>query len=182
MPAIIYAHGGSFFTLSGEFAQNMCQSLADITNARIFNVDYSLTKLLENEIINGPSIIKKSFVYENEYHSSNSRGGTSMTSLFSYQIGNKTFKRHVNFSDYKENTYHYIYWNIECAKEKTLGFYNIPNLPYDFKLTDPSFTENGKFYTNGDDVWEALKSGVPSKFADTEFFGDVTSKILKYKE
>ncbi|MCQ2975285.1 MAG: hypothetical protein MJ211_10825 [Bacteroidales bacterium] len=103
-----------------------------------------------NKIIVGPSIIKKAYVYKIHY-SSNGRGSTSKIPFVSFKIGNKTFERIMDNGDhYKENTYHYIYWNIECAKEKTLGFYNIPNLPYDFKLTDPSFTENGKFYTYHD--------------------------------
>lgn len=30
--------------------------------------------------------------------------------------------------------------------------------------------ETGKFYTNGDDIWEAMKDGVPTGFDDEEYF------------
>lgn len=28
----------------------------------------------------------------------------------------------------------------------------------------------GKWYTDGDNIWEAIKSGIPSSFEDTEYF------------
>ena len=38
-------------------------------------------------------------------------------------------------------------------------------------LYEPDMSvEEGKFYTDGDDIWEAKKSGIPSGFDDTEYF------------
>lgn len=30
--------------------------------------------------------------------------------------------------------------------------------------------EQGKFYTDGSDIWEAIKNGTPTSFADREYF------------
>lgn len=40
--------------------------------------------------------------------------------------------------------------------------------PYPFE--DGMTVEAGKWYTDGDDIWEALKSGIPAGFTDPEFF------------
>lgn len=49
--------------------------------------------------------------------------------------------------------------------EEPNGEYTHP-IPYydDMEVTA------GLFYTNGDDIWEAIKSGIPAGFNDNEFF------------
>ena len=42
LPVIIYAHGGSFFTLSAKKTQNFAKSLAEIAKCRVYNVEYGL--------------------------------------------------------------------------------------------------------------------------------------------
>lgn len=61
LPAIIYAHGGSFFTLSAKYAQNMCKTLAEIANCRVFNVEYGLAP--EHPYPTGIRQFEETFLY-----------------------------------------------------------------------------------------------------------------------
>lgn len=49
-------------------------------------------------------------------------------------------------------------------EEKPIGDYTHP-IPYEAGMT----VEAGKFYTVGDDVWEALRDGAPEYFGDSYF-------------
>lgn len=51
------------------------------------------------------------------------------------------------------------------ASEMPVGDYVNP-IAYVSGMT----VEQGKFYTNGDDIWEAIQSGVPAGFDDRTFF------------
>lgn len=49
--------------------------------------------------------------------------------------------------------------------EMPVGDYVNP-IPYAEGMT----VETGKFYTNGDDIWEAVQSGTPNSFEDRDYF------------
>lgn len=53
----------------------------------------------------------------------------------------------------------------KTAEDMPSGDYINP-IPY----LDGMTVEQGKFYTDGEDIWEAYNSGVPSGFADKAFF------------